>query len=69
MIKSTIENAYIKLNLYGGNGKNKTEWCHRVIIKVYVCELNIEIIKKYATEFIWNMTEKDFYIWVIIIFD
>ena len=51
MINYTIENDYIKLKLDDINGEAKTKLRQKVLIQVYVCELHINMLEKYGTEF------------------
>ena len=45
MIKSPVVKDYIKVRFYDGNVGVKTEICQKVLLQVYVSELNIDMQK------------------------
>ena len=69
MIKYPISRYYITVKLYDINGGVKTELCQKMLLQVSICELNIDMLKKYATGFPWNVLKNDLYVLVILIFN
>ena len=51
MIQSPIENDYIKVNFYDGNGGANTEIRHKVLLQSSIHELHIYMLKKNDTGF------------------
>ena len=57
-IQSPIKNDYIKVKFDDVNGGVNTEFRHKVIIQVYICELRIDMIKEDTTGFYMAYDEK-----------
>ena len=58
MIQSPIINDYIKVNLDDGNGGEKTELSHKILLQIYVLDLHIDMLNKYDTGFYMAYGEK-----------
>ena len=58
MIKPPIKNDYIKVNLDDGNGGEKTELSHKILLQIYVLDLHIDMLNKYDTGFYMAYDEK-----------
>ena len=59
VIQSTITNDYIKIKFDAGNGGKKSELRQKVLLKNYVNELHINMLKIYATGFPMSYEKTD----------
>ena len=69
VIQSTITNDKIKVKLDIGNWGTKTGIHQKIILKVPVLELHIQMLNKYYTGFYMAHVENELYILVIPTFD
>ena len=58
-ISYPIENDGITVNFYDGIRGVKTELRHKVLLRVSICEIYIDIIKKILLCFPWQMKKRN----------
>ena len=69
VIKSLIANYCIKLRLYDVDGGSNTELSHKVITRVSVYGIHIDMLKKFLLDCTWHMMKSDLSVFVILLFN